>query len=75
MKRFEILNTAKDYVMVDRATTHGDAESNFGLIAAFWSAHLDHSVTATDVAVMMTLMKLARIKANPAHLDSWVDGC
>ena len=75
MNRSEILDTAKEYVTRDRAATHGDAEKTFGLIAAFWSAHLDHPVTAADVAVMMTLMKLARIKANPAHLDSWVDGC
>jgi len=75
MKRSEILDTAKQYVNVDRAAQHGDAEKNFGNIATFWSAHLDHPVTAADVAVMMTLMKLARIKANPAHLDSWVDGC
>jgi hypothetical protein len=75
MKRSEILDTAKQYVNVDRAAQHGDAERNFGTIAAFWSAHLDHPITAADVAVMMTLMKLARIKANPAHLDSWVDGC
>ena len=75
MKRSEILDTAKQYVNVDRAAQHGDAERNFSMIATFWSAHLDHPVTAADVAVMMTLMKLARIKANPAHLDSWVDGC
>jgi hypothetical protein len=75
MKRSEILDTAKQYVNVDRAAAHGDAERNFSMIALFWSAHLDHPVTAADVAVMMTLMKLARIKANPAHLDSWVDGC
>jgi hypothetical protein len=24
---------------------------------------------------MMTLFKLARIKSNPAHLDSYIDGC
>jgi hypothetical protein len=75
MLRSEILDTAKQYVNVDRAAAHGDAERNFGVIASYWSAHLDHPVTAADVAVMMTLMKLARIKANPAHLDSWVDGC
>lgn len=75
MKRSEILDTAKHYVNIDRANTHGDAESNFGLIATYWSAHLDTSITAADVAVMMTLFKLARIKANPQHVDSWVDGC
>ena len=75
MKRSEILDTAKTYVNVDRAAAHGDAEKNFGLIGRYWSAHLDTFVGPEDVAVMMTLMKLARIKANPAHVDSWVDGC
>ena len=75
MKRDQILDTAKEYVTKDRAATHGDAESNFGLIGLYWSAHLDTFVGPEDVAVMMTLMKLARIKANPEHVDSWVDGC
>ena len=75
MKRSEILDTAKQYVNVDRAAQHGDAESNFNVIASYWSAHLDVYISAADVAVMMTLMKLARIKANPEHVDSWVDGC
>ena len=75
MMRSEILDTAKGYVNVDRAAVHGDAERNFMTIAAFWAAYLERPVTAADVAVMMTLMKCARIKANPAHVDSWVDGC
>jgi hypothetical protein len=75
MNRSEILDTAKEYVTKDRAATHGDAESNFGLIAAYWSAHLNKNITAHDVAVMMTLMKLARAKANPKHADNWIDGC
>jgi len=75
MKRSEILDTAKQYVNVDRAAQHGDAESNFNVIASYWTAHLDVYISAADVAVMMTLMKLARIKANPEHVDSWVDGC
>lgn len=74
MNRSQILSTAETFVSVDRAATHGDAERNFDTIAAYWSAHLGHNVTATDVAVMMTLLKCARIKSNPAHLDSWIDG-
>lgn len=74
MNRAEILDTAKGYVTQDRAATHGDAERNFETIAALWSAYAEHPFTATDVAVMMTLLKCARIKANPAHLDSWIDG-
>ena len=73
MNRSEILAEADRCITVDRAATHGDAERNFGTIAAYWSAHLDHPVAAIDVAVMMTLMKCARIKSNPEHLDSWVD--
>lgn len=73
MNRADILNTAKEYVTKDRADTHGDAESNFGLIAAYWSAHLNRNISAHDVAVMMALFKLARMKSNPAHVDSAVD--
>jgi hypothetical protein len=75
MNRSEILDTAKEYVTKDRASTHGDAEANFGLIAAYWSAHLNKNIKSHDVAVMMTLLKLARAKSNPAHADNWIDGC
>lgn len=71
--RSEILTAAAHAVNVDRAATHGDAERNFGLIAAYWSAHLDVSVSAIDVAVMMALLKLARIKSSPEHADHWID--
>lgn len=73
MNRADILDTAKEYVTKDRAATHGDAESNFGLIAAYWSAHLNKNIRPHDVAVMMTLLKLARMKSNPAHIDSAID--
>lgn len=75
VNRADILDTAKEYVTKDRAATHGDAERNFGLIAAYWSAHLNVSIRAHDVAVMMTLMKLARARSNPKHTDNWIDGC
>ena len=76
MNRVSILEHASDIITNDRAQTHGqDAEDSFGRIAAYWSAHLDQPVSATDVCAMMTLLKLARIKGNPAHLDSWVDAC
>ena len=75
VNRADILDTAKEYVTKDRADTHGDAESNFGLIAAYWSAHLNRNISPHDVAVMMTLMKLARARSNPKHIDNWIDGC
>ena len=73
MNRGEILDTARQAVTVDRAATHGDAERNFGRIAAYWSAHLDTPVSAADVAVMMALLKLARIKGTPGCADHWID--
>lgn len=75
VKRTDILNTANAYITKDRADTHGDAESNFGLIAAYWSAHLDMAISASDVAVMMALLKLARSNGNPTHLDNYIDAC
>ena len=75
LKRAEILRTAEKYVTQDRATEHGDMEDNFITIALYWSIHLGTDVTAADVAVMMTLLKLARMRGNEQNLDNWVDGC
>lgn len=71
--RSEILATAAQYVTADRQAAHGAPEDTFGLIAAYWSAHLDAPVTAADVAVMMGLLKIARLRANPQNADNWVD--
>ena len=73
MNRQTILTTATEYVTKDRAATHGDAERNFQTIAALWTAYTGHSLTAVDVAAMMMMLKLARIKSNPANADNWVD--
>ena len=73
--RAHILRTAEDYVTKDRANEHGDMKDNFATIASYWSQHLGTKVTAVDVAVMMTLLKIARIKTNAANRDNWVDGC
>lgn len=76
MNRSEVLDTAKEYVMVDRAASHGDIEDNFSRIAAFWSAYLglkDAPLNSADVAAMMVLLKVARVKGTPLHADSWVD--
>ena len=75
ISRADILDTAKEYVTKDRAADHGDMEDNFSTIGAYWSVHLGVKVDATDVAVMMTLLKAARIKSNPKHPDNWIDGC
>ena len=73
MQRSEILEAANQAITIDRAATHGSAENSFGLIAAYWAAHLDTSITAADVAQMMVLFKCARMRGNPRHIDNYVD--
>jgi hypothetical protein len=73
MNPADILATASEYVTKDRAATHGDAESNFSLIGALWTAYTGAQIGAVDVAAMMTLFKVARIKGNPGHAENWID--
>jgi Domain of unknown function (DUF6378) len=75
MNRDEILRTAAQYVTKDRAADHGEAERNFERIAALWNAYLGEwaDIKAHDVAAMMAMLKIARIRDNPKHLDNWVD--
>ena len=73
--RGEILDTAKQYVNKDRASEHGDMESNLTTIANLWSVYLDTLVKPHDVGVMMTMLKIARIKSNPKNADNWMDAC
>ena len=74
--RSGILNQAEQYVIKDRAADHGDMEDNFQRISDLWTAYLgfDLIITSKDVAVMMTLLKIARIKSNPQNSDNWIDG-
>lgn len=77
MNRSEVLDTAKEYVTKDRAADHGDMQSNFAKIAAYWTVHLGDRLTgpvnATDVAIMMGLVKTARAGTSPANPDNWID--
>lgn len=81
MNRSKILEAAKEYVTKDRAATHGDAESNFGLIAGHWTWWLQDKlrpgvmITDYDVANMMVGFKQARMKSNRSHIDSAQDLC
>ena len=60
-------------IIDERAKTYGDPATNLGRIAGLWTAYLDHSVTAHDVAQMMVLVKISRSKADPGHADNYTD--
>lgn len=74
MTRSEILKEAEKCVCGQRQEDYGSPEDNFSRIAKLWTAYMDHEYTAKDVAMMMALLKVARIKAG-TKADSYVDGC
>ena len=73
MNRVELLDLAARLISEDRARVYGSAKDNFGVIADLWGAYLGVRLAAEQVAVMMVLVKAARLKASPDHGDSWVD--
>jgi hypothetical protein len=60
-------------VLHDRNNEYGGPEDSFGVIANFWSVYLGRKVYPHDVAMMMSLLKIARIKANKSYGDGYVD--
>lgn len=81
MTRTEILEQARQYIAKDRNSSYGEPEDSFGCIAALWRTYLEQKygvgaapqINAIDVALMLDLMKTARLIANPYHEDSWID--
>ena len=70
MTRKEILQAADQCVNGQREQDYGSPENNFETIAKFWNTYIKASkswvkvlpdLNAKDVAVMMALLKIARI--------------
>lgn len=72
--RAEILDAAKKIVTGDREKQYGKPEDNFAVIAEFWTTYTGYPVSSEDVAVMMALLKIARIRSGNYKADSFVDG-
>lgn len=73
MTRPEILDEAKKCVCGKREQDYGSPENNFATIAKLWSDYCDYYFKPVDVAMMMALLKIARIKTGHATEDSFVD--
>ena len=71
--RSECLDIAKEIVCKDREGTYGKPEDNFKLIADLWSAYKGVEFTSHDVAMMMILLKIARISAGKYKSDNYID--
>lgn len=72
MNRSEICQAADKTISRDRQLSYGEPESNFAKIAEFWEVYLGVKLDAHDVAMMMGLMKIARIMGG-TKLDNYVD--
>ena len=73
MNREECLNKAKEYVLGQRENEYGTPKKNFSKIAKLWSAYKEIEFSALDVAIMMSLLKIARIAGTSPTDDSFVD--
>ena len=72
MKRAEILEAARVCVCGEREQDYGTPEDSFALIAKLWTAYTGTKFNSKDVAVMMALLKVARI--HPSNMEhSFVD--
>ena len=71
--REKILNEARECVSGQRQLDYGTPEDNFSIIANLWSAYTGSSISALDVAMMMALLKIGRIKNGGGTGDSFVD--
>lgn len=82
LTRADILHAAEKCVCGQRETDYGTPEDNFKAIAELWSLYLDRIsvgkygnmiVDEKDVAVMMALLKIARIARGGGKADNWID--
>lgn len=76
-KKKTCLIAAQAAVCGDRPLNYGNPENNFGRIAILWNAwnavRRPGPYVGADIAIMMDLVKTARLANNPAHNDSWID--
>lgn len=80
MNKKECLLAAEQCVLHDRQDQYGNAEDNFRYIAELWKTYIDAKgwtieLAPYDVAVMMCLLKIARIATGKPKEDNFVDLC
>ena len=72
-RRAGLLAEATKLVNGDRNTQYDEPAADFRRTAGMWSAYLGTPIAMHDVAAMMALLKLARIRHAPTKRDSWCD--
>ena len=72
-KTKEYLEKASELVAGNRENDYGDKVHNHTNIARLWSTYLDVKIEAHDVAILMTLLKVARTKLGIVSEDTYID--
>lgn len=76
-----VIEEADRIISGPRAAYYGDATMNHQRIADYWNTYIGHIIEKNedptlaphDIAIMMDLLKTARIVESPSHRDSYVD--
>lgn len=75
----ETLKRADEIIHGERQDQYGDPEDSFDLIADYWNAYIlkktEVCLDAADVAIMLALMKIARMSGQEWQGDNAVDAC
>tara|TARA_R100000544_G_scaffold35336_1_gene22618 strand:- start:535 stop:921 length:387 start_codon:yes stop_codon:yes gene_type:complete len=69
----ELLIKASELVNGDRQVDYGDKLINHVNISNLWSAYTNFQINPHDVAVMMCLLKIARLKQGSRTEDTYLD--
>ena len=76
MEAREVLEGAIALIHGQRAKDYGDAQASFQGMADLANPIIkksDGKLTASDMALVMIQVKIARLQESPDHEDSWVD--
>lgn len=73
--RTDTLNQAEQLINGDRNNQYGPPNQDFGRTAQLWTNYLSGRthLEAHDVATMMILLKISRIRWSPENHDHWID--
>jgi hypothetical protein len=79
--RTDILEEAIELINGDRNNDYGDPLDDFSTTASLWQTYLARTMTARDgldiqahdVAILMSLLKIARMSWSPNKRDHWAD--
>lgn len=70
----DILEEASNIINGARQEEYGKPEDSFQKIADYWGTYLDHPISSQDVALMMVMLKVARVPdGKKASRDTMVD--